>query len=170
MSSIEIPIGGSKFTIIDKDDLEFVMRHKWHPQITNGITYAYSRPNFSRKETLALHRYIVGCPKGMVVDHKNGDTLDNRRDNLRVCTQKQNTRNRRKIKPTKDGGRFKGVRTSRNGKKWYADIISDGKTYRLGVFNTERDAASAYNAKAKELHGEFAKLNVWPSSMILNWS
>jgi hypothetical protein len=97
---------------------------------------------------------IMRPRRGYIVDHKDGNGLNNCRDNLRVCTQRQNQANRRS-----DGGasRFVGVR--RYGDKWRATIQYRGKVYHLGVFDDEVEAAKARDRKAWELHGEFAYLN-----------
>jgi hypothetical protein len=97
---------------------------------------------------------------GFVVDHINGDPLDNRKSNLRVCTQAENLRNRRKrAKPT--SSKFKGVsrHTISRQKPWLAKIKSDGKTIYLGTFETEEQAAEAYDRAALERFGTFAHLN-----------
>jgi hypothetical protein len=94
------------------------------------------------------------------VDHINGDRLDNRRCNLRVCNQASNIKNR---KPNKNGkSEYKGIVVLKNG-KFRSKINSDGKRYNLGVYDTERDAVIAYNVAAKILHGKFAYMNNIPS-------
>jgi hypothetical protein len=95
----------------------------------------------------------MGEPEGLLVDHKNHDTLDNRRCNLRICTRSQNQANALK----RPNSRFKGLK--RAGKKWKAEIQCDKRTYSLGTFDNEIQAALAYNKKAMELFGEFACLN-----------
>ncbi|WP_412102526.1 HNH endonuclease [Paenibacillus alvei] len=95
-----------------------------------------------------------------VVDHINGDPLDNRRENLRVATRNENCRNRRRRKRYKY--RFKGVTYDKDKvvNKWRARISYEGKRHCLGYFYTETEAAKAYNEAAIRLHGEFASLNV----------
>ena len=107
-----------------------------------------------------MHRIITKCPKGKVVDHINGDTLDNRKCNLRICTKLQNQYNQKKHKG-KRHSKYKGVTFRKNliAKPWEAFIYKDYKSKRLGYFATEKEAALAYNAAAKEAYGEFAKLN-----------
>ena len=105
-----------------------------------------------------MHRLIMNPPKGMVVDHINGNGLDNRRCNLRICTQAENSRNSRKHA---DGrSRFIGVHPHRD--KWDAVVTRQGKTHYAGSFDDEVEAAKARDRLALELHGQFARLNFPP--------
>ena len=107
-----------------------------------------------RYNRIYLHRYIARAPKGAQVDHINGNRLDNRSANLRVCTNAQNSRNKGPQK-----GKYKGVHWSKTGKHWVAQITKNYKVRHLGCFKTAEAAALAYNEAAKELHGEYAYLN-----------
>lgn len=104
-----------------------------------------------------LHRLIMNAKKGEIVDHINRNTLDNRKENLRICSNMQNTWN---AGSRKGLSKYKGVTYIRRSNKWGASIGCNGKRISLGHFELERDAALAYNAKAVELFGEFACLNV----------
>ena len=108
--------------------------------------YVYSR--------IYLHRYITGAPDGMFVDHINGNKLDNRSCNLRVCTMAQNNMN-----TGPKTGEYKGVHWSKTQKKWVSQITKDGKTQTLGSFGAEEAAAIVYNKAATELYGEYAYIN-----------
>lgn len=107
---------------------------------------------------LLLHRLVICAMPGTLVDHKNGDTLDCRRGNLRQCSHSQNMANR--IKSGKFSSQFLGVSFESKWKKWRAHVSSNGKRYRSSGFDNEVDAAKKYNEMATALHGEFARLNV----------
>jgi hypothetical protein len=101
---------------------------------------------------MLMHRFIMSTPDGMDTDHKNGNTLDNRKANLRICTTSQNMMN-----TTKRNGSntYKGVYKTR-----YGTFNARIKTMYLGTFVSEKDAAESYNQAAKKMFGEFAKLNI----------
>jgi len=99
----------------------------------------------------------MSAPADMQVDHINGNPLDNRRENLRICTRAQNTCNRKAVVNSKSG--YKGVTKKNSSRKWIPEIRKDGKKLYLGSYNTPEEAAKAYDKAAKEIFGEFAKLN-----------
>ena len=101
-----------------------------------------------------LHRMIMSPPSKMQVDHINGNKLDNRRKNLRLCTAGDNSRNKAQFK-----GKYKGVYLNKKSNKWVAQITFNYKVMNLGTYKKIEDAALAYNKKAKELHGNFAFIN-----------
>lgn len=135
---------------ISAADLALVENYRWHAH-----RYVYGTIAGSTK-TVLLHRVIAGAKKGQSVDHANGDTYDNRRENIRLCTHSDNMKNRRK--PLRSKGKYKGVFQARNG-KWYSQITANGARKCLGTFESEVDAAVAYDTAAKQLHGIFAKTN-----------
>ena len=141
--------------ILDKEDELFVSSINWTYK-TNPVGQTY----FTNSKKEYLHRLLVNCPKGMVVDHINGNTLDNRKENLRICSKIENQYNQKKHKGNRHS-KFKGVtyRKDLKSKPWEAFIYKDGKSKRLGYFKTEQLAAKAYNKAAKKAYGEFAKLN-----------
>ena len=142
------------WVFIDAQDFEIVSRYRWN---IDKEGYVYSPINNGKKTQLRLHRLILEPPDNMVVDHINHNPLDNRRSNLRVCTARENSRNKRKWKI--DGqSKYKGVVPLKHG-KFRANIYCLEERIYIGVFDTEIEAAKAYNEKAKELFGEFAKLN-----------
>lgn len=138
-------------TLIDADLYGALSKYKWH---ISGDGYA-SREY--KRRIVGMHRDIMECPRGYVVDHINMDKLDNRRENLRICTKSQNGMNRGL--QTGCSSRFKGVCWHKNRHKWYSYICRDGKSLFLGSYDDEVSAAISYNNKAAELFGEFARLN-----------
>jgi len=148
-----IPLTKGKFAIVDAADYEWLSKYKWHAiRAERGRTYYACRTDHGR--SVSMHREIMKPPKGKVVDHADGNGSDNRRSNLRNCTQLQNSQNsRRRIRRS----RFRGV--YRRGGKWEAKVVYKGKEYYLGLFDDEVEAAKARDRKAYELAGEYAYLN-----------
>ena len=106
-----------------------------------------------------MHRLLMGFPVEIHVDHINGDKLDNRRVNLRLCTRSENAKNSKK--PIVNSSGYKGVfKVSPN--RWQAKIKSNGIQINLGSFSNKIDAAKAYNVGAIKYHGEFARINEIP--------
>ncbi len=137
------------YSKIDLCDAAFLNQFTW------GLDrYGYARRANSFSES-QLARVIVNPPPSLLVDHKNGDVLDNRRSNLRVCTKIQNGQNRKLGKNNTTG--FKGV--SRHRKNFKASIKLAGKAIHLGTFNNPLEAARAYNDAALRCFGEFARVN-----------
>ena len=107
---------------------------------------------------LSIHRILTNAPDGMEVDHINRDSLDNRKQNLRICTKSQNQMNSGKEQLGRSS-HYKGVSLYKRHNKWMSRIKKRRKEYFLGYYENEIDAAKAYDTKAKELFGEFARLN-----------
>lgn len=132
-------------------------------QHCNGVTwyvthYGYvARKNVSagKLEDVRLHRQIMQPSPGMFVDHINGNRLDNRRENLRVCTPSENVRNQKRSSTNTSG--FKGVYWDKNAEKWKAQIQSGGKKINLGHYQTPEAAHQAYCSASKKYHGEFGR-------------
>lgn len=144
-----IPLTQGKNAIVDVEDYEWLSRRKWH----------YAKVGYAASDggRIYMHR-LIGNPSEMAyIDHINGDKLDNRRVNLRVCTHAQNNMNQRK---TKGKSKYKGVCWLGRLNKWRAYIVKDRKQYYLGLFKSEEDAATAYNMAALRHFREFAKLNL----------
>ncbi len=104
--------------------------------------------------TYLMHRFIMDCPPGMLTDHEDGDGMNNDCSNLRNCTRSQNNSNQHRAKKGSISG-HKGIYWHKGAKKWCAEVNVNKKKYYLGLFKNKLDAVEAYNAKAKELHGEF---------------
>lgn len=158
----KIPLSRGMFAIVDDDDFDSLSKHKWCAHRGGGTWYATrnivtgSRTTRDRKwKMIMMHREILGelCVN-RTVDHVNGDGLDNRRSNIRVASRAENMRN---IKPRKHSSVYKGVGIH-NG-RWRSRIMIDGKTVYVGIFDSEIDAAKAYNQAAIKHYGQFARLN-----------
>jgi hypothetical protein len=145
--------------LIDAADLELVGRFRWHAYTqSSGRNYVRSCPK--RGTQLHLHRVILGAQDGYVVDHANGNSLDNRRSNLRLCTVQENCRNKSAYRDRKlAAGSYLGVSLSCGGNFQAQLRRGDGASVNLGVFAQAEDAARAYDAAAVEHFGEFAALN-----------
>jgi len=147
-----IPLTQSAHAIVDNEDLELLDGYRW--SLTARRQLRYARRYVGRK-AVYMHREIMNAPAGMQIDHINGNGLDNRKVNLRLCNCSQNQRNARKRKKTTS--RFKGV--SWNNNRWRARIYFNGEQITIGRFKSELEAAKAYDKKAVELFGEFANPN-----------
>lgn len=140
-----------KSVIFDVEDLPKVLAVGcWY--YANGYAIHSINPGAIR-----MHRVIMGTPDGMETDHINGNRLDNRRTNLRVCTHAENLKNRG-ISIANTSG-YKGVSFHKLVKKYEAHIVYNGKHMHLGYFDNPEDAATVYKFKAAELFGEFARKN-----------
>lgn len=151
LGTAEIVTNGGERILIDADLYDELNRHTWYISLHGyAMTHILGRG-------VAMHRVILGLRTGdkRVADHINHNRLDNRRENLRACTRDGNNRNiqgrRHRI------SRYKGV--SPNKKRWMAQITFQRQVHHLGTFDTQEEAALAYNAAARRLHGEFAHLN-----------
>lgn len=108
-------------------------------------------------KNVLVHRFILAAPSGIEVDHVNGNALDARRKNLRMCSRAENMRNRG-LRSSNTSG-FKGVSWSGVAKRWRAYLLVDGRQKHLGLFDSARDAATAHDAAAREHHKQFAWVN-----------
>jgi len=146
--------------IVDEQDAHLLAEYDWSIRPSGSTEYVQKAlfENGVYVGYRSLHRLITGCEGGRVVDHKNGNGLDNRRENLRVCTQAENLRNR-KINVNNTSG-FKGVSFdpgTRNSKPWRSRIVADGKRINLGRFSSPEEAHAAYCKASVERHGEFSR-------------
>jgi hypothetical protein len=148
----EVNLTKGYVALVDDEDYELVSQYKWYPE--KGTNTYYAKGNIGNKfrdGSIRMHNLILG----KLVDHINGDGLDNRRENLRLCTNSQNQMN----KVAWGKSNFKGVDFHIGSKLWRSRIQLNGKSIFIGRFSSEEAAALAYDAKAKELFGDFAKLN-----------
>lgn len=156
----EIQLNKGYVAIVDDEDYEELSKYKWAVCYGRHTNYATRSKNVNN-ESNRMHRIITNCQDGFCVDHINHNGLDNRKENLRICTYSQNSMNTHKTKENKYG--YKGVcfiGGKENRTKPYAAQLRYGKKrYYLGQFTTPEEAARAYDQKAKELFGEYACLN-----------
>jgi hypothetical protein len=151
----EIPLTKGKVAIVDDEDFEHYSKFNYY---THSEGYAVREEwNGGNKKRFRMHREIMNTPKGMDTDHINGDRLDNRRENLRICTRSENLRNSRK-RPGNSSD-YKGVSFFKPTQSWRSYINFEGKQHSLGYYNTPEEAAIRYNEAAKKHFGEFAYLN-----------
>lgn len=142
------------FTLIDQQDLHLVEGHKWFFESKRVYRREYKD---GKSKSFSLHRVIMNPPPDMVVDHIDGNPLNNTRENLRICTMTENNYNRF---PNKNStSQFKGVHWEPIRGKWIASIRLNKKQKAIGTYADEHEAAHAYNKQAIIHHGEFAKLN-----------
>ncbi len=150
------------WTIVDPQDYYSYACFKWCLDGHDGKFYAVrgARVGSGNTKKVRLHREITNAPKGRFVDHRNGDSLDNRRANLRIATRCQNMQNMRRRKNKKNTtSQFIGVYFDKSRCLWAAQLTANGKVMSLGRFASEIEAAHVRDAAARKYHGEFARLN-----------
>ena len=148
-----IALTKGKFAIVAAADYERLNRYKWTLSEANGTCYARRQ---TRGRTILMHREVMHAPDGMMVDHIDRNGLNNHPRNLRLCTARQNAYNSISAHGT---SQYKGVSWDIAAGKWRATINCQGQHYHLGLFDTEIEAARAYDQKARELFGQYAYLN-----------
>ncbi|MBN2132119.1 MAG: HNH endonuclease [Sedimentisphaerales bacterium] len=152
-----IPLDDGGYVYVDAADYEWLRQWPWH------LSGGYAARS-EKGRLILMHRQIMNPPKGMIVDHKNGHKANNCRFNLRVCTRDQNRYNKRK--QTRSVSKYKGVYLDRRTGKWGAHCRYKGRNYGLGGFGDDEVAAArAYDRRAVEWFGEFARVNFpreWP--------
>ena len=144
---------------IDDDDFERVNKQKWYAQVVKQYVYAAHRFSRDGGGIVYLHKFILGLPNSVFVDHQDHNTLNCQKYNLRPCNNRQNQWNG--VKPQKRSehcSQYKGVTHERE--RWVARIREHDKKKHIGSFNTEWEAAEAYNRAATKIHGDFACLNI----------
>jgi hypothetical protein len=155
----EIILKNGMKALVDDEDYERLSKYKWSAWRRKGqeLWYALrSNQNGESRYSRKMEHIILGdIPIGMIVDHKNGDGLDNRKDNLRFATYSQNSANTKKHKNGKL--KYKGIFKFRN--KYGAKITKNGERIIAGYYSNQFYAALAYDKKARELFGEFARTN-----------
>lgn len=152
----EISLTKGQVTIVDKEDYEKLSNYKWHLVVQRKHRSGYVYTGIEGHE-IAMHRFLLGLPHGdkRQVDHINGNTLDNRRSNLRICSRPENMWNM-SMRPSNTSG-FKGVFRFRS--KWASQITVHRKVICLDVYVDPRVAAIVYDTAAIHHYGEFARTN-----------
>ena len=166
MKTKQIKLDNGMEVIVSTADYKRLSEHAWKAVPSGRNFYAYRN---TKSGQLFMHKDVAvkaGIYRtGLELDHKNNNTLDCRRSNLRAATRNENLSNRAKF-TTYDGkpctSQFKGVTLSGNKQKWISQLRNEGQLYYLGTFDTQEEAAVAYNRAAKEFFGEFAQLNTQP--------
>jgi hypothetical protein len=159
MKSIALTKG--MFAKVDDGDFEFLSQWRWRAEQRHGREFyavRYKHAPGNRRKRVSMARLLMGEPKGFLVDHWNGDTLDNQRGNLRKATNAQNQCNQRRLRINNTSG-FKGVYLDKARGKYVAQIYQSHKRKNLGYFGTAEEAALAYDAAAVEMFGDFAAPN-----------
>ena len=159
----EIQLTQGKVSFVDDEDYEYLNQFRWSAMKSrNGDTW-YAKRNIKKgdpKNCFQIHKMLMFDGQNQLrVDHIDGNGLNNQRHNLRLCTVSQNGMNQHK-QIGKHTSQYKGVHLFKRINKYQAQISTGGKRYHLGYFINEIDAAEAYDLKAKELFGEFARFNI----------
>ena len=153
MKTIPLPCG--KQVLVDDEDYDRLSQYPWW---SSGKGYARrTERNAAGRTTFYMHRELMQCPARLQVDHVNGDGLDNRKENLRVCTRSQNGGHILAASRALSG--FRGVWWKKDKRRWQAEIMVNRQRVYLGRFGTSEEAAKAYDAAAIRLRGPFATLN-----------
>ena len=155
----EIQLANNKgVVLVDDQDYEQLLKNRWWLYGYGTTDYALTSVKVDGKwKNIRMHRMLTNAPNGMDVDHINHNGLDNQRNNLRICTRQQNSRNARPQKGYTS--RFKGVCWDKDRNKWVSHIASGCGFKKIGRFDSEIEAGEAYDKKAVELFGEFACVN-----------
>jgi len=156
----EIPLTQGQVALVDDDRFEELNQYGWFAHYYRNTKSFYAQRHLptllGKRKIILMHRVIMNAPEGMLVDHKDRNTLNNQVHNLRICTNSQNASNSGKQSDNTSG--YKGVTKPKWG-GWRAAIKVNGKTIYLKKWKTKEEAARAYDEAAKKYHGEFASLN-----------
>jgi hypothetical protein len=158
-----IALTHGKYAIVDAEDYDRLMKHKWTAYFGGARWYA---ARTDKGKCILMHREIMHAPKGMTVDHIDHNSLNNAKFNLRLCTQGQNNCN---CRPRGRSSKYKGVSWDKERNLWLSMACYKRVSVFVGRFEDEIEAAHASDLKHVELHGEFAYLNFpeeWPKERI----
>ena len=156
----KIYLGEREWALVELPDYYRLKNFNWYLGGNGKEFYAFRNIKIGPGKTkmVSMHRMILDPPPHLLVDHKNNNTLDNRRSNLRLATHAENACNRPKIK-SKTSSQYIGVYLEKRTGRYTSKIRIDGIRLWLGRFNSELEAAKAYDEAARRYHGEFARLN-----------
>ena len=159
----EVKIGENTVALVDTKFAKEINKYKWNASWDRKTgQFRANKYSSKRDGTIGMSRFVAKLAgwkiEGKYIDHINGNTLDNRLCNLRVCTNSQNMQNSKKPN-RKSSSKFKGVTWDKACNKWHATIMKEYKRYNLGYYNSEIEAAKAYNKAATQFFGGFAKVN-----------
>lgn len=155
----EIYLTKGKVAFVDDEDFEHLNQWKWNADKVGCNYYAkrtYIKADLTRG-SIYMHRVVMKAEKGEIIDHKDGNGLNNQKNNTRKCTSSQNNTN----KQGRGLSKYRGVCWNKDRNKWKSQIFVNKKEIFLGLFKDEIEAAIAYNKSALIHHGEFARLNTF---------
>lgn len=156
----QILLTRGQFALVDDEDYERLNQHKWHAHydpIFKGYYAVTDVGGRKQKRRLYMHRVVLNAPAGTHVDHRNHDSLDNRRSNLRRCTASENHANT--VMRADNSSGYKGVTWCKKSSKWKAQLGYQGTNINIGEYTSARNAAMAYDNAALNYFGEFALTN-----------
>ena len=157
----ELKLTRNQVALVDDGDFDEIRKYKWRAIKRRYGGYAaisqIYNPHTQKLQTIYMHRQIMSCPQGMDIDHIDHNTLNNQRNNLRICTRSQNMANG--LSRKNSSSQYKGVYYCKQTKRWAANLTHEGKVVWLGRHKTEIEAAKVYDKAAKTHFGEFAYLN-----------
>lgn len=153
----EIPLSRGLVAKIDDADYERANQYKWSAFGRKRVYAGRNDWSSGKSHTVMLHRFILSAPDGLFVDHIDHDTLNCQRTNMRLCSKLENNRN--KLIYSNNTSGYKGVTWDAESGNWAAQTRVKGRSVKIGRFSDPLEAALAYDAKAKELFGDFAHLN-----------
>ncbi len=154
----ELSLTKGKFALIDDEDYYIISFFTWYAAKDENTFYANTSVRLNNKLIiLRMHRFLLNLKSGEQVDHRDGNGLNNQKANLRICTHSQNCMNMKGHKNSTS--KFKGVSWNKRYNRWVAQICLNRNIIFLGYFKNEVKAAGIYDTKAKELFGNFARLN-----------
>jgi hypothetical protein len=157
--TVSVPLAGSRsFALVLLPDARKIVGQPWRLDKDGYASYVIWGVGSKRCQTVYMHRVILGAERGQVTDHRNGDRIDNRRGNIRLATQSQNSANRYRLLPN-TSSRFRGVTFHKASGKWQAQLKHLKRNYHLGLYERQEDAARAYDRAARQTWGEFCRPN-----------